>query len=173
LPDPDAKPRRRGGKPATNRFSYGAVKYHAEHEIGLCKHSCVKTRTEDEETVAYCRGLQTFPNEQPEILDFVWFTDEALFHLSGYVNPQNTLVWAAENPHVYHEELLHPLKVGVWCLISRWRIIGPIFVEETVNTQVYMNIFNRFVNQLDDEELQHGFFQQDGAICRTSSDIIA
>jgi hypothetical protein len=25
LPDPDAKPGRRGGKPATNHFSYGAA----------------------------------------------------------------------------------------------------------------------------------------------------
>jgi hypothetical protein len=88
---------------------------------------------------------------------------EAWFHLQGYVNSQNARVWAAENPHVYHEEPLHPLKVGVWCAISiRW-IMGPIFFEETVNMQVYMNIFNTFVSQLDDEELQRGFFQQDGA----------
>jgi hypothetical protein len=42
-----------------------------------------------------------------------------------------------------------------------------------VNTQVYVNIFDTFVNQLDDEELQHGFFQQDGATCHTSNDSIA
>jgi hypothetical protein len=34
-----------------------------------------------------------------------------------------------------------------------------------------MNIVSTFVNQLDDEELQRGFFQQDGATCRTSSGI--
>jgi hypothetical protein len=82
-------------------------------------------------------------------------------------------VWAAENPHVYREEPLHPLKVGVWCAISRRRIIGPIFFEDTVNTQVYVNIFDTFVNQLDDEELQRGFFQQDGATFNTSNDSIA
>jgi hypothetical protein len=57
-------------------------------------------------------------------------------------------------------------------VISRWQIIRPIFFEETVNTQVYMNIFNRFVNQLDDE-LQRGFFQQDGATCHMSNDSTA
>jgi hypothetical protein len=41
-----------------------------------------------------------------------------------------------------------------------------------VNTQVYVNIFDTFVSQLDDE-LQHGFFQQDGATCHTSNDSIA
>jgi hypothetical protein len=117
-----------------------------------------------EKHVAYCRRLQAFHNEHPGILDFVWFMDEACFHLSGYVNSQNTWVWASENLHVCHKEPLHSLKVGVWCAISRRRIIGPIFFEETVNTQVYVNIFDMFVNQLDDE-LQHGFFQQDGATC--------
>jgi hypothetical protein len=96
--------------------------------------------------MAYCRWLQAFLNEHLGILDFVWFTDEAWFHLSGYVNSRNTQVWAAENPHVYHKEPLHPLKVGVWCAISS----RPIFFEETVNTQVYVDIFDTFVNQLDD-----------------------
>jgi hypothetical protein len=125
-----------------------------------------------EKHVAYCRWLQAFLNEHPGILDFVWLTDEAWFHLSGYVNSQNTRVWAAENPHVYHEEPLHPLKVGVWCAISRRRIIGPIFFEEIVNTEVYVNFFETFVNQLDDE-LQRGFSQQDGATCHMSNDSTA
>jgi hypothetical protein len=41
-----------------------------------------------------------------------------------------------------------------------------------MNKQVYVNIFNKFVNQLD-EELQCGFFQQDGATCHISNDSIA
>jgi hypothetical protein len=45
--------------------------------------------------------------------------------------------------------------------------------EKTVNTQVYVNIFDTFVNQLDDEKLQRGFFQQDGATCHTSNDSTA
>jgi len=32
----------------------------------------------------------------------------------------------------------------------------------------YMEIFNTFVNQLDDEELSFGYFQQDGATSHTS-----
>jgi hypothetical protein len=35
-----------------------------------------------------------------------------------------------------------------------------------------VNIFDTIVNQLDDE-LQRGFFQQDGATCHTSNDSIA
>ena len=64
----------------------------------------------------------------PDILKVTWFTDEAWFHVSGYVNSQNTRVWASENPHVFHESSLIPEKVGVWCAISGQRIIGPIFL---------------------------------------------
>ena len=77
-------------------------------------------------------------------------------------------IWASENPNAVHEEPLHSEKIGVWCGMSRQRKIGPIFFEETIKTAAYMEIFNTFVNQLDDEELSVGYFQQDGATSRTS-----
>jgi len=49
-----------------------------------------------------------------------------------------------------------------------WRIIGPIFFDATITTVAYTEIFNTFVNQLDDEELSIGHFQQDGATSHTS-----
>jgi len=52
--------------------------------------------------------------------------------------------------------------------MSRRRIIGPIFFDATITTAAYMEIINTFVNQLDDEELTIGYFQQDGATSHTS-----
>jgi len=52
--------------------------------------------------------------------------------------------------------------------MSRRRIIGPILFDATITTAAYMEIFNTFVNQLDDEELSIGYFQQDGATSPTS-----
>ena len=58
--------------------------------------------------------------------------------------------------------LWHPdvigTKTGVWCAISRRRIIGPIFFHETLNAARYLKIFNEFVDQLDDDELLNGYF---------------
>jgi len=34
---------------------------------------------------------------------------------------------------------------------------------------VYLQIFNEFVNQLKDDELTTGYYQQDGATCHTSN----
>ena len=74
-------------------------------------------------------------------------SDEALFHLSGQVNSQNTLYWAAENPHLVHEQPLQDQKISVWCALSGTRIIGLIFFDRTVNTEVYTNIFEEFCTQ--------------------------
>jgi len=34
----------------------------------------------------------------------------------------------------------------------------------------YLEIFNEFVDQLDDDELRNGYFQKDGATCLTSNE---
>jgi len=52
--------------------------------------------------------------------------------------------------------------------MSRRRIIGPIFFDVTITTAAYMEIFNTFVNQMDDEKFSIGYFQQDGATSHTS-----
>ena len=118
--------------------------------------------------VAQCRWFQTILQENPGILDYTWFSDEEWFHLSGYVNSQNSRIWASENPNAIHEEPPHSEKIGVWCGMSRPRKVGPIFFDATITTAAYMEIFNTFVNQLDDEELSIGYFQQDEATSHTS-----
>jgi len=70
-------------------------------------------------------------------------------------------------PNAIHEEPLNSEKIGVWCVMSRRRIIGPIFFHATITTATYMEIFNTFANQLDDKELSVGYFQQDGATSHT------
>lgn len=61
----------------------------------------------------------------------ILWTDEAHFHLTGYVNTQNCRIWATENPHANHPVPLHPTKVTVWCGFTASFIIGPYFFEET------------------------------------------
>ncbi|KAJ8956038.1 hypothetical protein NQ318_006314 [Aromia moschata] len=56
-----------------------------------------------------------------------FFTEEAWFHLSGYVNSQDMRLWSADNLHFYIETPLHSQKIGLWATVSRRRIVGPIF----------------------------------------------
>jgi DNA-binding transcriptional MocR family regulator len=96
--------------------------------------------------MTYCHWFQTFIDENPGILDYTWFSDEAWLHLSGYVNSQNTRLWGSENPHALFEEPLHSQKVGVFCALSQRRIIGLMFFNTTVTSQVYIEIFREVVN---------------------------
>jgi len=106
--------------------------------------------------------------------NLLFFSDEAWFHLSGYINSQNNRYWSTENPHQLHEIPLHDQKVGVWCAISRTRIVGPIFFHDTVNSQRYINnILNPFFGELTDYEKQNGTFQQDNATAHTAHASIA
>jgi hypothetical protein len=54
----------------------------------------------------YCRWFQTFIDENPGILDYTWFSDEAWSHLSCYESSQNTRLWGPENPHAMFVEPL-------------------------------------------------------------------
>jgi hypothetical protein len=119
--------------------------------------------------MVYCCWFQTLTADNPGILDYTLLSDEVWFHLSGYINSQNTHLWASENPHALHEEPLHSQKVNMFCALSQQCIIGPIFFDTTVTSAIYNEMFQDFVNQLDDEELSLGFYQQDGATCHTSA----
>lgn len=77
----------------------------------------------------FCEWFINTLNNDDDTLRKSFFTDEAWFYRTGYVNSQNFRMWNAENPHMFVETSLHPEKVGVWAGISGRRIIGPIFFE--------------------------------------------
>lgn len=108
------------------------------------------------------------------------FSDEAHFHLGGYVNKQNCRIWGSENPQEYEEKPMHPLRVTVWCGLWRGGIIGPYFFENeagatvTVNGITYRNMLTSFLwPYLEDIDLDDVWFQQDGAPCHTAGLTIA
>jgi hypothetical protein len=93
-----------------------------------------------EARINYCRWFQQSVYDGMVDPDFVFYTDEAWFHLSGYVNSQNNRYWSAENPHSIHEVPLHDVKIGVWCAISAHRITGPEYLQETINSERYVRL---------------------------------
>lgn len=123
--------------------------------------------------VAYCHWFnENIRND--DVLDLTFFSDEAWFHVSGYINAQNFRMWSADNPHFFRETPLHPLKVGVWLAVSRRRIIGPIFFDGNITAQRYRDeLLRNFIEQLHDDELQNGFFQHDGATAHTTQETLA
>ena len=117
--------------------------------------------------VAYCQWFQRFTHNRISVLNNVIYSDEAWVHLDGYVNAQNYRMWASENPHEFRTTGLHPQKLGVWCGISRRRIIGPLFFETTITGDRYREIIRDFVSLLEPDE-RDCVFQQDGAPAHTA-----
>ena len=63
-------------------------------------------------------------------------SDEAHFHLDGFVNHQNRRFRGSENPHVTFEKYIHPQRVTVWCgFWVRGIVIGPHFLKITLVKQ--------------------------------------
>jgi hypothetical protein len=74
--------------------------------------------------------------------------------------------WASENPRVIHEKVRHAPGITVWVTISSHGLLGPIFFEETVNSERYLSkLCNTFVPHLlaTGLPLQTQWFMQDGA----------
>jgi hypothetical protein len=61
---------------------------------------------------------------------------------------QNSRLWISENSHALQETPLHDQKVGVWVAISRRRILGPLFIEDTVNSERYSSMLYDFIGRL-------------------------
>ncbi|KZC15025.1 hypothetical protein WN55_08618 [Dufourea novaeangliae] len=98
------------------------------------------------------------------------FSDEAHFHLGGYVNKQNCRIWGSENPHVIVEKPMHPQRVTVWCGFWSGGIIGPFFFENeqgnavTVNGDRYRAMLSDFLfPKIEEDDIDDIWFQQDGA----------
>ncbi|GBM08148.1 hypothetical protein AVEN_214478-1 [Araneus ventricosus] len=76
----------------------------------------------------------------------IWFTDEAHFHLNGFVNKQNWRFWGSENPHLCEEKPLHSPKVTSWVAVCSRGIIGPFLMRETIASERYITILEQFVS---------------------------
>jgi hypothetical protein len=123
-----------------------------------------------EKRIRYCEWFTNFiQTKTVDILDATFFTDEVWFHLSGYVNTQNTRLWSSENRYAVHETPLHDQKLRVSVAISRRRIVGPLFFEETMNSKRYCSMLHDFIGLIEEDEITYSWFQQDGATSHTAN----
>jgi hypothetical protein len=56
------------------------------------------------------------------------------------------------------------VKIVVWCVVSARRIFGPVFFNETINCERYLQIIlGHLFPELTEDERLYGWFQQDSA----------
>jgi hypothetical protein len=71
-----------------------------------------------------------------------FFSDEAWFHIQGYINCE---IRSSQNPHITHEVPLHPVKVAVWCAVTARTAVHVFLTKHSIAKDIYMqrdSIFN-------------------------------
>lgn len=127
--------------------------------------------------IRFCQAMLTVIDGNGERVQNLWMSDEAPFHLCGYVNKQNFRYWSANDPHELLEKPLHSEKVTVWCAMSSRAIVGPYFFEDDngrtvrVNSERYADMLATFglpgIDRYDSDG--ETLFQQDGATSYTAN----
>lgn len=131
--------------------------------------------TDYQKRLDFAMSLQQKVEEDPDFIHKLIMSDEAHFTLNGFVNKQNSRIWAKENPRSIHQRELHALKCTVWCGVSSEKIYGPYFFENevgatiTVNGAQYRALLENFLRPAVQNRPEL-WFQQDGATPHTASD---
>jgi transposase len=123
---------------------------------------------DSESRTHFCEWMLDIINNDDTFLDRCYFTDEAWFNLSGYVNSQNSRTWSFTNPHNIVQQPLHSPKVGVWAAMSRKRIFFTFF-DTTVTSEFYKTFINKLVETFSEDDIVNGWIQQDNAPSHTSA----
>lgn len=128
--------------------------------------------------IEFCETMTQMIQADRNFVKNVCFSDESTFFLNGFVNKHNCRYWDNENPHLFREDhTQYPQKINVWAGILGNEIIGPIFMEENLTGELYVNLLENVIdllitqsleNQADQEgdmelDEQNLYFQQDGA----------
>ncbi|KAJ8911487.1 hypothetical protein NQ315_010859 [Exocentrus adspersus] len=77
---------------------------------------------------------QTTEERQGEVAQSFIENHEASFQLNGNVNRHNFRYWSDENPHwMLEKHTQHPQKLNVWAGLFGDQIIGPFFINGTLD----------------------------------------
>lgn len=71
-----------------------------------------------ERRVIQSRNMLGAIEEDPSILQKLWFSDEAHFELSHPINKQNDRNWCTTQPYLIVEKPLHAKRTTVWAAVS-------------------------------------------------------
>ena len=63
-------------------------------------------------------------------IDDIFFSDEAHFHLGGYVNKQNMRYWSEKNPKELHEMKMHVEKSQFGVRFLPKKLLFHIFIDK-------------------------------------------
>lgn len=103
----------------------------------------------------------------PQLFENILWSDEAVFHIGGFVNRHNCHYWASRDtdPEFTVEKLQTRPKVTVWCGMTATKLIGPYLLRDTMNADRYLQMLQDYVWPTISqwENIDDLIFMQDGA----------
>ena len=114
--------------------------------------------------LAFAEFCRTQLSTSRSFLKLLALSDECKFSLTGSVKNKNCRIWGTERPDQVHETLQLSPYVMVWCAVTKYEIIAPLFFENENETQhsskrmLRYHAFPRMRNYL-----QNTLFQQNDA----------
>jgi hypothetical protein len=128
------------------------------------------TEDDPDRRLQFCEIIEKKKNIVPNFVNKIVFSDEATYCLNGKVNRHNCRIWSRHNPHWMREVYTQwPQKINVWAGVINSLLIGPFFIQGTLNGGRYLDLLRDnivpaiaalFSNLLPSEDI---WFQQDGA----------
>lgn len=121
---------------------------------------------------AFCQMLLAAFEAKDLSDEQIWFSDEAHFWLSGYVNKQNYRFWGSEQPFITQSTPLNPERLTVWAALSSDGI-HYFFLEGNVNGSSYKKLLTeRFFPAISAQNtIDDYWFMQDGATPHRTKDV--
>src|SRR5436190_21404892 len=95
----------------------------------------------------FSQVMLAWKEESPNLFKRILWSDEAVFHVGGFVNRHNCHWWSAEKPGTSFclEKIQTRPKLTVWCGFTANRFIGPFILNATMNAERYLNMLETFV----------------------------
>ena len=85
---------------------------------------------------------------------------KACFHLSGYINSQNSRIWNAWKCRSF-------FKYSVWCAVSWQQTVVSLFLEETFKAENDQYLLTQLI-AVQEENVWDSWFQQDRVTTHTA-----
>src|SRR3978361_153384 len=113
----------------------------------------------------FCETMIENINTDQRLINKICFTDESTFTLRHHVNNQNCRYWSRDNLHIFNQtHTQYRQSVNVWMGLLNGRLLGPFFIEGTLNGNKYLSLLQEnIVPAINELQLNNVWYQHDGA----------
>jgi len=76
----------------------------------------------------------------PNLFKKIVWSDEAVFHVGGFVNRHNSHHWGTHSPKKLLKKSQSRPRLTVWTAITCDKLIGPVILHDTMNAARYLEV---------------------------------